>query len=242
MRSILEIPDEIQLSATQERARQAVVTGEPQLGVSLEAELNRIAAPAHFIDFETLSPALPVFTGTRPFETVPFQWSDHVLHQNGDVTHSEFLAHDSDDPRAAFTDSLLSQLQGAETVVVYSGYEEFCLRGLQTVLPDRSDEIEALLSGQWVDLLQIVRGHFYHRNFRGSFSLKSVLAALAPDEAYQDLEIRSGMVASNAYMESIQPETSARRRESIRRDLLAYCAKDTEAMLVIIDAMSGAGG
>ncbi len=195
--------------------------------------------PAHFIDFETLGPALPVYPGTRPYETVPFQWSDHVLHENGNVTHSEFLADGSDDPRSDFVDSLVSQLEGAATVVVYSGYEETCLRGLQDELPGRSAALEELLNGRWVDLLQIVRGHYYHRDFRGSFSLKSVLPALAPGVAYEDLEIRGGMVASNAYLESIRPETSARQRKKLRQDLLAYCARDTKAMLLIIDAMRG---
>ncbi len=237
--SILEIPDETQLNAAQERARQSVITGSPQRGDRLEAELNKIVTPAHFIDFETLGPALPVYPGTRPYEAVPFQWSDHVLHQNGSVTHSDFLADGSEDPRSAFVDSLVSQLTGAATIVVYSSYEETCLRGLQAVLPDHSAALETLLTGRWVDLLQIVRGHYYHRDFRGSFSLKSVLPALAPGVAYEDLEIRGGMVASNAYLESIRPETSARSRKKLRQDLLAYCAKDTKAMLLIIDAMRG---
>ena len=239
VRSILEIPDDSQLTAVQERARQSVITGSPQRGDSLAAELNKIVTPAHFIDFETLGPALPVYPGMRPYETVPFQWSDHVLHQNGSVTHDEFLADGADDPRADFVDSLVSQLQGAATVVVYSGYEETCLRGLQAELPDRSAALEKLLSGRWVDLLRIVQGHYYHRDFRGSFSLKSVLPALAPTVAYEDLEIRGGMVASNAYLESMRPETSARQRKKLRRDLLAYCARDTQAMLLIIDAMRG---
>ncbi|MCH7578807.1 MAG: DUF2779 domain-containing protein [Chloroflexi bacterium] len=237
--SILEIPDDSQLNAAQERARQSVITGRPQREGSLESELNKIETPAHFIDFETLGPALPVYPGTRPYEAVPFQWSDHVLHQNGNVTHSEFLADGSDDPRSDFVDSLVSQLEGAATIVVYSGYEETCLRGLQDELPDRAAALEKLLNGRWVDLLQIVRGHYYHRDFRGSFSLKSVLPALAPGVAYEDLEIRGGMVASNAYLESIRPETSARRRKKLRQDLLAYCARDTKAMLLIIDAMRG---
>ena len=172
---------------------------------------------------------------------MPFQWSDHVLHQNGEVTHNEFLADGPDDPRSDFVESLLSQLRGAATVVVYSGYEESCLRGLQSALPDRSVALEKLLSGRWVDLLEIVRGHYYQRDFRGSFSLKSVLPALAPDVAYEGLEIRGGMVASNAYLESIRPETSAPRRKKLRQDLLAYCARDTKAMLLIIDAMRGSG-
>ena len=73
----------------------------------------------------------------------------------------------------------------------------------------------------------------------GSFSLKAVLTAVRPDVAYEDLEIRSGMVASNAYLDSIGPGTETRDRNQLRRDLLAYCARDTMAMLLIIGAMRG---
>ena len=110
---------------------------------------------------------------------------------------------------------------------------------MQDDLPDRAAALEKLLSGHWVALLLVIRGHYYHRDFRGSFSLKSVLPALAPDVAYDDLEIRGGIVASTAYLESISPEISARQRMKLRRDLLAYCARDTKAMLLIIDAMRG---
>lgn len=103
-RSIFDIPDAVQLDARQERARQSVVTGTAQRSPNVETELNKIVAPAHFIDFETLSPALPVYPGTRPYETVPFQWSDHILDRNGGVTHSEFLADRSGDPRERLPD------------------------------------------------------------------------------------------------------------------------------------------
>ena len=239
MTSISKIPDSMRLTETQERARRSVETGEAQHSPGLAVQLDEIARPAHFIDFETFGPALPIYPGMRPYETVPFQWSDHVLQKNGKLTHQEFLADGSGDPREAFTDSLLGQLQGAATLVVYSSYEKSCLRWLQDALPDRSAAVEKLFSKKWIDLLEIVRGHYYHRDFRGSFSLKAVLTAVRPDVAYEDLEIRSGMVASNAYLESIRPETGRRRRNRLRRDLLAYCARDTMAMLLIIEAMRG---
>ena len=40
-----------------------------------------------------------------------------------------------------------------------------------------------------VDLLPVVRNHAYHPDFRGSFSLKSVVPALLPHLAYDDLEV-----------------------------------------------------
>ena len=51
----------------------------------------RLVWPIHFLDFETMMPALPLYPGTRPYQQVPFQWSDHVLHADGTVLHHEFL-------------------------------------------------------------------------------------------------------------------------------------------------------
>ena len=237
IRSILEIPDDLPLTRIQVRARQSVIAEKPQASPSLIGELDRIVAPAHFIDFETLSPALPVYPGTRPYETVPFQWSDHVLQKDGSISHSEFLAEGSDDPRAEFAETLIAQLKGAATIVAYSSYERTRLRDLTKTLPGLRSALESVMSGPWVDLLEIVRGHFYHRDFHGSFSIKSVLPALAPEFGYEDLEIQDGNLASVAFLESINPDTKPGRRAQLRSDLLAYCERDTEAMLRVVEAM-----
>ena len=56
------------------------------------AEMNQWQYPLHLIDFETTTPALPFSQGMKPFQTVAFQFSHHLLHDNGDVEHrGEFL-------------------------------------------------------------------------------------------------------------------------------------------------------
>jgi hypothetical protein len=242
VRSIVDIPSDQRLTPTQERVRQVVLSGEPYVGPLLQGELQRIVAPAHFIDFETMSPGLPVYPGTRPYEVQPFQWSDHMLHPNGKVTHHEFLAEGSADPRAEFVETLIAQLEGAATVVVYSSYEQARLRALQESLPRHRPALERVLAGPWVDLLQVVRSHYYHADFHGSFSIKSVLPALAPGFGYDGLAIQGGEVASNAYLESISSGTGPERRDQLRADLLAYCKRDTEAMLRVVAAMPGSPG
>jgi hypothetical protein len=239
VRSIVDIPDGFTLTLTQARIRQAVLSGEPYIGPLLHDELQRIVAPAHFIDFETVAPGLPVYPGTRPYQAQPFQWSDHVLHPDGKVTHQEFLGEGIVDPRAEFVETLIAQLEGAATVVVYSPYERTCLRALQSAFPEYRLALEQVLAGPWVDLLQMVRDHYYHAEFHGSFSIKSVLPALAPGFGYGGLAIQGGVVASNAYLESIDPGTDPERREQLRADLLAYCKQDTEAMLRVVAAMRG---
>ena len=237
VRSILDIPDSVQLSPAQERARQSVMANKPQASESLFSELNQIVRPAHFLDFETLMPALPVYPGTRPYELVPFQWSDHVLHEDGSMSHSEFLAEGHDDPRAELAEALIAQLAGAATVVAYGSYEKTCIRSLIKALPDQQSSLERLMALPWVDLHKVVQGHYYHRDFHGSFSIKSVLPAIAPEFGYKDLEIQEGSLASIAFLESNHPDTNAKRRQQLRGDLLAYCKRDTEAMLRVVEAM-----
>ncbi len=237
VRSIADIPGGTQLTEVQERVRQAVLSGEPYISPALSSELEGIVLPSHFIDFETINPALPIYPGTRPYEALPFQWSDHVLHANGQLTHHEFLAAGTEDPRREFSETLIDQLAGAETIVTYSAYEATQLRHLGEYLPDLRPAFEALQSIAWVDLLQIVRAHYYHQNFHGSFSIKSVLPALVPDFGYGDLGIQDGEVASNAFLEAIDDETKPAKSQQIRADLLAYCKRDTEAMIRVVEAL-----
>jgi hypothetical protein len=86
-------------------------------------------------------------------------------------------------------------------------------------------------------LLQVIRSHYYHPNFRGSFSIKSVLPALVPDLGYGDLEIQQGELASLAFLEMVDPDTVAARSEQLRAGLLAYCGRDTEAMVRIVESL-----
>ena len=238
--SIHDLPDGEGLSDLQQRVREVVRSGRPHVGAGLAAELDRIAVPAHFIDFETISPALPVYAGTKPFEVLPFQWSDHVLDGDGSVTHVEFLADGGEDPRRGFSQSLVEQLAGAATIVVYSGNEEQRLRALAGELPELRGGLEAVLAVPRVDLHRVVRSHYYHRDFRGSFSLKSVLPALVPALGYDDLAVSEGTSASLAFVEAIDADTPPQRRAQLRADLLAYCQRDTEALVRVVEALRAA--
>lgn len=237
-RSILDLTEAEPLSDLQRRVRDVVRSGQPFIGPLLENALRQLQPPIHFVDFETVAPALPVYAGTRPFETLPFQWSDHVWDAAGNVSHFEFLADGSEDPRTAFVTSLLDQLHGAGTIVVYSGYEGFQLRRLAIALPTLRPAIEAAAALHWVDLLQVVRAHYYHRDFRGSFSLKSVLPVLVPTLGYQDLAIQEGATAARTFLESLQPDLPLGARSELRNNLLAYCSRDTEATLEIVRALT----
>ena len=209
---------------------------------SLASRLGEIAFPAAFLDFETVGPAVPVYVGTRPYQRVPFQWSMHVLDADGRLSHASFLNGDAEDPRERFITGLLEAVPSEGSIVAYSPYERTMMRELAEAFPQHRDGLLALCD-RVVDLLKLVRGGYYHPGFNGSYSLKSVLPALVPDMDYADLEVQDGMAASMAYARMTAADAPASEKASIRQALLAYCERDTEAMVRIYDALlSEAGG
>ena len=230
---IRAIPPEFPgLTPLQRRAREAVRMGTTFRDPAVVDLLGAIPLPAHFVDFETFAPAVPVYPGTRPFEQVPFQWSDHVLAADGTLSHHEFLHDDDADPREAFAQSLLAATAEAASLVVYSSFEGDVLLALANQLPhlaagllDRRKRI--------VDLLPLVRNHCYHPTLRGSFSIKTVLPAFVPELGYGDLVIRDGLTASLSHATLIDRTLDPARRAELRAQLLAYCGRDTEAMVAL---------
>ena len=107
-----------------------MVSGLPFVGPDLGKGLNDITYPVSFMDFETFGSALPLYVGTRPYETIPFQWSLHIRDADGGMTHREFLNDDADDPRERFVVSLLDAVPSEGSVVVYTNYENATLTNM----------------------------------------------------------------------------------------------------------------
>ncbi len=232
------IPDDFPgLNEIQSRVRDCVANDHVHLDAALAEALGHLEYPIHFLDFETFNPALPIYVGTRPYQVIPFQWSDHVMTSDGAVTHEGFLYNGFDDPREPFTRSLLKSIGSNGSIVVYSSFEETRIRELANALPHLSRDLHALLEGRVVDLLPLVRRYYYHPDFHGSFSLKSVLPALVPDFGYDDLEISDGAQASAAYAEIVSLNTTPDRRAFLRASLLSYCKRDTEAMVRLFEKL-----
>ena len=101
---------------------------------------------------------------------------------------------------------------------------------LAEVLPDLRTALRALVKRIW-DLHPIVKEHYYHPEFGGSYSLKEVLPALIPSLRYDDLGIREGGQAASEYYKMVFVETDWIERARIQEALLAYCKRDTLAMV-----------
>ncbi len=91
-----------------------------------------------------------------------------------------------------------------------------------------------------VDLRTITRNYVYHPKFKGSFSIKAVGPALAPEVNYDDLELVSdGQAAAAAFVPLTNSEISAEEENAIRRALLDYCELYTLAMVKVHQALMG---
>jgi hypothetical protein len=188
--------------------------------------------PLHFLDFETIGPAIPKYAGTSPYLAVPFQWSDHIMDRNGNIDHREYLCFENKDPREEFVETLLKTLGEEGSIVVYTGYEEGILKKLADYMPHYGDRFLAVIDRLY-DLHVPVRNHYYHPDFHGSFSLKAVLPAVVPEMKYDSLAIQEGQMASLEYLRMIDPATTPEEKEKIKNDLLEYCRQDTLAMVEI---------
>ncbi len=234
-------PDFTGLSGVQIRVRDSVASGRPFAGPDLASRLGEISFPASFLDFEALNPAIPIYVGTRPYQTIPFQWSVHVRDTNGGLRHSSFLDDGPGDPRERFAASLLAAMPPRGAIVTYSSYEETVMKGLAQAFPEYESRLLAAC-GRIVDLLPIIRGSYYHPKFHGNFSIKSVISALAPELAYDNLEIPEGRAAAAAYAGLIASDTPQSDGAEIREALLAYCERDTEAMVRVFETLLAESG
>lgn len=237
--AISAIPADFQLNSRQAVIRDAIASGKPFVASDLGRLLQGFGPPACYLDFEAMMPPIPLYEGTRPFQTLPFQWSLHIASDDGALTHAEFLAPTYTDPRRPFAETLIAALSGQDTpIIVYSAYERTQLRQLASLFPDLAAELGAIID-RLADLLPIVRGAIYFPEFGYSNSIKAVAPALSPGFGYADLEdIGDGAAAAAAFAQMASGAISAPDEVArLRTALLAYCCRDTLAMVKVHQAL-----
>ena len=233
-----EIPPDRTLTSSQANARAAALRGAAFAAPDLARRLDGFGPPADSVDFEAILPELPLYPGTRPLEVVPFQWSAHLAGDDGSVEHREFLADAKGDPRREFAETLLAVFAPrARPILVYSDFELEALAALGRTFPDLEPELERVRA-RLRDLLPVVRRSVYHPAFRGSFGLKRAAPVLAPGFDFDGLEdIADGGAASRAWLEMALGEADAARTARLRAALLAYCERDSLALVHLLAAL-----
>ncbi len=191
-----QVPAHEKLAFVAKRQVKALACGELIVEKTLRAVLAPFAdIPLCFLDFETVSRAVPVWPVMAPWGMAAAQFSYHESLPGGGYRHVEHLAEGPRDARPIVAERLVEATLHATKVVAYSSFEKTRIRALIAEVPALAPELAAL-EAKLVDLLPVLRDHVYHPAFRGSFSLKYVLPALVSDVSYSDLVIVDGRLAS----------------------------------------------
>ena len=228
------VPDEL-LNPRQLRVKRQTLAGTAYFDAEgARRALSEHSFPAYFMDFESINPAVPIWAQTRPYEHVTFQFSVHKMSDTHELSHTDFLDVSGKDPRPGFVVALVKAVGTHGPVYVYNkGFEGSCLRSLARQFLSYSDQILAIVE-RLVDLLPIARDHFYHPMQQGSWSIKDVLPAIAPDLDYQNLTgVQDGQAAQRAFLEALDKNTPPDRKRTITSQLREYCCLDTFAMVRI---------
>jgi len=221
--------------------------------------LNKLSYPLYFLDFETMQDAVPQYDGAKVYAQITFQYSLHIkekesttkvvelenkgrklkLHKIANyITHKEYLApSDGSDPRRALAEQLCKDIpKDVCTLAFNKMFECGRIRELASLYPDLAPHL-LNIADNIKDLIDPFRaGNYYVPAMGGSFSIKSVLPALFPNDSeldYHNLDDRcqNGGDAMTIFprIKDMEPEEAKASRQA----LLNYCKLDTWAMVKV---------
>jgi hypothetical protein len=193
-RDLYSVAPERVANARQRRALRAVQSRMPVLEPAVAALARDWGWPRCILRIDTIGFAIPLWSGTRPYQALPFQWTCELQAQDGRISHYAHLADGSADPRREFAQTLVATLAppGRCSIFAYNaGFERNRLRELAARFPDLAPALAAI-DARIIDLFQLARAHYYHPLMAGSWSFRSICRAIAPEF---DLEWRATALA-----------------------------------------------
>ncbi|QDO95303.1 DUF2779 domain-containing protein [Formosa sediminum] len=167
----------------------------------LKLEMSTWVYPLNFIDFETSMVALPFTAGRHPYEQTAFQFSHHIVYEDGRINHAtEYLnATVGEFPNFKFVRALKQALEKNEgSIFRYHNHENTVLNQIHDQLADSNEpdktELQAFIerithspgnrTKKWqgtrdmIDLYRVVKDYYYHPITEGSISIKAILPAV----------------------------------------------------------------
>ena len=203
--------------------------------------LSTLKYPLYFLDFESYQAVIPNIDGTVPYQQICFQYSLHILDENNNLTHKEFLSDDyNGNPMYVLCKSLCEDIPKDSCVIVYNQtFEKTRLKEMAELFPEFSDHL-LNIRDNIVDIAVIFANQYYYtKDMGGSFSIKKVLPALYPNDPeldYHNLnDVHKGDEASNTYLSLKDLEKTEELK--LRHSLLKYCELDTYAMVKIYEKL-----
>ena len=170
---------------------------------NLKAEMLSWVFPLHFIDFETIKPAIPFNKGEHPYHDLAFQFSHHVMYADGKIAHVGQYINKviGKNPNLDFIRALKDNLEkDSGTIFRYATHENTYLNKIYNeinssleFIPDKDQILNFIKSishstddsvEKWkgkrdmVDLRELVLRFYYDPMTFGSNSIKQVFPAI----------------------------------------------------------------
>lgn len=234
--NVHNVPEDIKLSVIQQNQVDAEKTKQPKIDKAAIADiLNELEFPLYFLDYETVSTALPLYEDCKPYQQIPFQYSLHVLKEpNGTLEHYEYLSHDSTTlPAHELLSNLKQQIGPSGSVITWNKSFEI---GRNREMAEQYPEFAGLMNSindRVFDLMEIFsKQHYVHHKFKGSSSIKKVLPVLVDGFSYDDMDISNGQAAALRWYEAVTSDDTDLANKTYE-SLLVYCKLDTLAMVEI---------
>jgi hypothetical protein len=235
---IVDIPESIKLQAHQQDQVRATKLDKPIINKeAIQAFLGDIEFPAYFLDYESINHIFPPFDCTFPYQQVVFQYSLHILNQDGSLVHKEYLHDTNTNPAESIIKGLQEDIGNKGSIIVWNKTFE-CSRHKEyaKLYPVYAPFFEDL-NERTVDLADIFSKRLYlDKKLRGKYSIKKVLPLLCPELSYKELGIQEGSTASRSWREAIVDGTRP-DKDQILADLREYCGLDTYAMVAIYNKL-----
>ncbi len=237
--NLRELPAHVKLTDRQKIQVETCRSGKAHIRRSgIQEFVANLKFPLHFVDFETVNPAIPIWSNSAPFEQVPFQCSLHIIDKwDSAPLHFSYLSEGQNDPRPEMMSALAASIRPGGTILAYNAaFEKAILDRCSRMFPEFRSWRKSV-HDRFIDLLQPFRNFdYYSPEQHGSASMKDVLPALCGVD-YSDLSIQDGIAASRAFLRMISDEVSRDERKKIRSELEAYCGRDTYGMILILTAL-----
>ena len=199
--------------------------------------LNNLTYPLYFLDFESYQSCIPTIDGTRPYQQICFQYSLHILDEDNNLTHKEYLSDDYDgNPMYGLCKRLCEDIPMNSCVLVYNkSFEGSRLKEMAELFPEFREHL-LNIKDNIIDLMTpFANQDYYLKEMGGRWSIKVVLPSLFPDDPsldYHNLnDVHKGDEASAAYLSL--PNLDKKEQDKLRYNMLKYCELDTYALVKI---------
>ncbi len=239
VRRIQDIAEDFNFTAEQQIQYDCAKSGKAYINTAAIKEfVETIKYPISFLDFELCMPAIPLYEGTSPYQHIPFLYSIHrKVHMHETEEHRCFLAESGSEPTRDFMDQLLVDLEEEGDILIFDATHEIkTLHKAIQLFPDKRKAIEAIIKRIKDISYPFQKKHYYTTAMKGSYSMKALLPAIAPELSFSNLKIQNGVSALAAF-EKLNNQEDMFKVLEIREALIEYCKMDTLGLVKIFSKL-----